>query len=214
MRTRLARREPVRHWPHKDFVDAVRDAAERSGLPVARGKGKRGRPRIAAGPDLAAGQLSEAEYVDFDLERPVTPAVFGRRLQSCLPEGVDVLWQRRIPPTAPHLRAGVTGMRYEVRESLDPGHAEAFAQADEWPFTRCKGDKEKRFDLKRSVSRLQVKPGHVTIDIEVSNEGTPKVEEVVRSVFGLTAEQTAGLTIVRTAVRQIPAPWPDAAHME
>ena len=213
LRARFARGPEVSQWTHQDFVAAVRDAADRSPLPLTRGSG--GMPRIAAGPPLAQGHVSRCEYMDFEVTEPITAAAFGRGLAPQLPKGVQLVWQRRIPSCSPHLRAAVTAYRYAVPGDFERQRAEAFARAPVWPYRRIrpkKGDQE--FDLKQSVSRLEVQPGRLTLTIEVRPDGTPKPAEVVESVFGMPADQARQVQMEREGIRFLPSRRPRPLGME
>ncbi|MBN2307614.1 MAG: DUF2344 domain-containing protein [Candidatus Hydrogenedentes bacterium] len=207
MRVKLARTAPARWLEHREFVQIVRDAVLRAGLPVAGGRGAPPAPCITPGPPLRAGYLSRGEYVDFELTEPTTAREFGRRLAAELPPGLEVVWQRRLPARAKHLRAAVTGFTYTVSARLDPARARAFAEATTWPHVRVRPARVQEFDLKRSVSRLDVRPEQARIDIEVRPDGTPKLEEVLESIFGIPPEESATIPTERAAVK-LEQPYP------
>jgi radical SAM-linked protein len=207
LRARFARGPEVSAWTHQDFVAAIRDAADRSGLPLARGSG--GVPRIAAGPPLAQGYVSRCEYMDFEVSEPITSAAFGRGLAPLLPEGVELVWQRRIRSRSPHLRAAVTAYSYTVPGEFERARADAFARARVWPYRRIRAKKgNQEFDLKQSVSRLETRPDGLTLTIEVRPDGTPKPAEIVESVFGMPADQARRLQMERVGVRFLPVKRP------
>ena len=204
LRVRLARGAALRGMVFKDFVDLVREAADRAGLPVARTK--RGLPRIDTGPHLAPTHTSQCEYMDFELSEPITGAEFARRLAAELREGVAVKSARRLPPGAPSLKAAIRSFRYRVPGAFSPEKAERFRRADAWPVVRIRKGRERTLDLRRSVSRLETLPGEVIMDIEVRAEGTPKPEEVLASVFGMPQEEALLLATERSGVRFSGAP--------
>jgi len=214
MRVRLARGPAVRWLSPKEFAETIQEALKRAELPVSRTPGDRPRYRIIAGPPLPLGFTSRAEYMDFRLDLPIAGTVFGERLGAELPAGVEVLWQVRVPPGAPHLRAAVTGFRYTIPCEADPERAVAFGEASSWPLVRVRKERERRIDLKQNVSRLIVEPGYVIMDIEVRPDGTPKPEEVLRSIFERDLDPAAEPPAERTAVRLTPLPRPRALDME
>ncbi|MCP4640058.1 MAG: DUF2344 domain-containing protein [bacterium] len=205
VRLRLARGGPVRHWSHREYVDAVHEAVDRAGLPVVRGTGRAHRYLITPGPPLTPGHGSRCEYVDFELAGPMTAAEFGKRLERTLPDGLHVLWQRPVPRRSAHLRAAVRAFRYAVRTDVSPEKAEAFERAETWPLTRVRKNRERRLDLKRSVSGLRVEPGCVSFTVEVRDVGTPKVEEVMASIFGIAAQDALALSTERVDCELDPA---------
>ncbi len=199
LRVRLTRGPALRGTVFKDFVDLVREAAERAGLPV--GRSKRGVPRLETGPHLAPAHTSQCEYMDFELSEPITGSEFMRRLACELPEGLGVMAARRLPPGSKSLKATARTLRYRVTGAFAQEKAERFQQARTWPVVRFRKGQERTLDLRRSVSRLEVGPEEVTMDIEVRAEGTPKPEEVITSVFGIPWEEALLLKTERSGVR-------------
>ena len=183
LRVRLTRGRALRGRLFREFVDVVRGAVERAGLPVARSG--RGVPRVESGPHLAPAHTSQCEYMDFELTDPITGAEFLRRLSAELPEGIGAMSARRLPPGARSLKATVRLLRYRVAGEFTPEQAERFRRAGAWPVVLIRKGQERALYLRRSVARLEVGPGEVTMDIEVRADGTPKPEEVIASVFGI-----------------------------
>ncbi|MFO7975579.1 MAG: TIGR03936 family radical SAM-associated protein [Candidatus Hydrogenedentota bacterium] len=199
LRVRMTRGPALRGMLFKEFVDRVRGVVDRAGVPVARTRG--GMPRIQAGPHLAPSHTSQCEYMDFELSEPITGAEFMRRLAAELPEGFEVRSARRLPPGAKPLKAAIRTLRYRVRGQFDPEQAERFRRANTWPVVRTRKGRERTLDLRRSVSKLEVGPKEVIMDIEVRAEGTPKPEEVLASVFGIPRKDALLMDTERSGVR-------------
>jgi radical SAM-linked protein len=199
MRVRLARDAALRGTIFKEFVELVRAAADRALLPVVRTQ--RGAPRVAAGPHLGPNHTSVCEFVDFELADPITGTAFHGRLAEALPPGLRVVWVGRPPLGAKSLKAGITAFRYRVDGAFAPDKAERFLQSDQWPLRRIRKGRERVLDLRRSVSKLEVRPGEVIMDIEVRAEGAPKPEEAMASVFVMPWEDALLLPMERSGVR-------------
>jgi len=200
MRARFAKDHEAAGLTPQAFCEAVQSAADATALPLERGKGARPRPRITPGPPLPVGYVSRCEYIDFELAGPVTAEELSRQLAPRLPRGIRLLWQRRLPGHAPHLRAAVTGYTYCVTGAFAAARAALFGRAATWPYRRVRGERMREGDLKDSVARLVTGPEHVEIDIVVRPDGTPKPAEVIEAVFGLPAEEGALLPAERIAV--------------
>jgi radical SAM-linked protein len=199
LRVRLTRGPALRGRMFKEFVDLVRKAVERAGLPVARSR--HGVPRVDAGPHLAPSHTSQCEYMDFELSEPITGAEFMRRLAAELPEGLEVMSARRLAPRVKPLKAVIRTLRYRVRGKFAPEQAETFRRASTWPVGRIRKGQERTLDLRQSVSKLEVGPEEVLMDIEVRAEGTPKPEEVLASVFGIPRKEAVLMDTERSGVR-------------
>lgn len=199
LRVRLARGPALRGMLFKEFVDLVRNAVARAGLPVTRTR--KGVPRVQTGPHLAPAHTSQCEYMDFELSEPITGAEFMRRLAAEVPEGVELRSARRVPPGAKPLKAAIRTFRYRVRGEFARAEAERFRQASTWPVIRTRKGQERTLDLRRCVSKLEVGPGEVIMDIEARAEGTPKPEEVIASVFGIPWKDALLMDTERSGVR-------------
>ena len=214
IRVRLARSCALRHVSHQQYMKLVHDAVGRGGLPVARGKRSDTPFRITAGPPLTPGHTSRAEYADLELVDRITPWELNARLRAALPEGLDLLWSRRIPPRWPHLRASVAGFCYTIEGRFDPECVRVFHAAAVWPLVRRRKDRERIVDLKDCVAGLEMRSGRLLLTLNVRPEGTPKPEEILESVFDMTRDAVAALAIERTAVRFLPLVYPRAFLVE
>lgn len=201
MRVKFTREDPVRWLLHREFLHLVQQAVQAAGLPVSTTGGSQPQPVCASGLPLSVGHLSCCEYVDFVVCLPITATEFGRRLAPELPEGIRTTWQGRMACQTPSLKAAIRGFRYRVSGIVDPAPAEAYNAATVWPLPQMRKGRERILDLKRNVPWLRVEPNRVIFDIEVREEGMPKPEEVIASVFGMTLQEATALTIERTAAR-------------
>jgi len=199
LRVRLARGSAFNGTRFNDFVEQVRSAVNRAALPVARTR--HGAPRLQAGPHLAPTHTSQCEYIDFVLSEPITGTAFMARLAAELPAGLEVRSARRLPPGAPSVKAAARTFRYRVAGVFAPEKAERFCRAGAWPVVRLRKGQKRTLDLRCSVSKLEVGPGEVIMDIEVRAEGTPKPEEVIASVFDTPWEDALLLKTERHGVR-------------
>lgn len=91
-------------------------------------------------------------------------------------------------------------MRYTVKGLFERRCAAAFHQAERWPLVQVKKDRHRVLDLKQSVTGLRVESDCLIFDIEMREEGMPKPDEVVASVFGTTLKEATGYAVERTAV--------------
>ena len=212
MRVKLARRSPLRWLSHTKYVNLVHDAVDKAGLPVAR-SGKGGRLSLVAGPPLPPGCTSLCEYVDAALAEPpeggapITATDFGKKLAERLPRGLDLLWRRRLPPRALHLRASVTGFWYTIRGEFDKSALARFETSTAWPLRQMRKGRERCLDLRQAVLFRRTGCRELTMGIDVLPEGIPKLGEVLSSVLGMGPGEVLTLEIQRVALRFRPLPY-------
>ena len=109
--------------------------------------------------------------------------------------------------TGPHLAPTHTSQcEYMDFELSEPITGSEFTRRLATELPEGVAVKSARLDLRRSVSRLEARPGEVIMDIEVRAEGTPKPEEVLASVFGMPQEEALLLETERSGVRFSDAP--------
>lgn len=219
MRVRLCRTEALRHITFQEQGRLIQHAVEDAGLPVSQSGRKDGGFRIAQGLSLGPGYTSRCEYADMEID-PCHPlafmpaAQFGAHLAACLPEGLTLCWARRMPPRTPHIRASVLSIYYTIGVDLDPLAADAFREALSWPLRRVKKGQEKTIELKRCIETLTVSHGCVRLAVRARDEGMPKPEEVLRSVFGLEENRIAPLPKERSGMSMLAPPHPRARSLE
>lgn len=210
IRARFARERAAQWLGPQEFVAAIREAALRGGLPVARARGDRGPWRINSGPALALGHLSRCEYVDIALAAPMSAADFAQRLQPSLPAGIRLLWSRRLPPGAPGVQRAVKQLCYKVSGlRWRAGAIKEFEAAASWPWVRRKQRKPKEIDLKQHVRRLSADGIHLYIDLIVRSEGLAKPHEIVSAVFGAAHAEAVLLPVERSGAL---LDWGAAGH--
>jgi radical SAM-linked protein len=91
LRIRYAKRGRLRFTSHRDFSRAFERAIRRAGVPVASSSGFTPHPRISYANASPTGAASEAEYVEIGLREISDPEVVRDRLDSALPDGLDIL---------------------------------------------------------------------------------------------------------------------------
>lgn len=214
LRVKLARGAAARWLTPREFLLSIHEAVAKANLPVKRRGGARSHFRITPGPPLRPGHLSRCEYVDFELCVPMAAVEFGRRLDEALPEGLEVLWQKRMPPRTPTIKAAVKSFAYTIEFVPDPEKAAAFDRAESWPLKQFRKNRERVLDLKQSISYLELQPDKVIVRIKVRGEGTPKPEEVIASIFGIPPDEVMQFPTERTDMRLAPSHNPRASAME
>lgn len=201
-RVKLSRVGGARWRTPQDFVNAVRDAALAGGLPLQRAKGDRGAWRVTAGAPPAVGQRSRGDYVDLELEGPLTARTASARLRAHLPQGMELLWMGQLPPGASAIHCAVQSIRYAVwNMGWDSSRIAAFEAAADWPCLRKKQDKIQEFDLKMCISRLEADGPQLRFDTAVRAEGVPKPYEIVSALFCIPRAEAILLPVERLGVR-------------
>ena len=177
-------------------------ALRRAGFEIALSRGPKPRPVIALALPRAVGVESLGELVDVELLGEHDPADVSERLANQLPLGVTVLGAEEASGKPAASRVG--GVRYaaDVADDLDWDAAlAAYEAATEAIVVRTAPDKaDKPVDVKRFCASAHHEPERLVFDIELSQAGTARPEEVVQAVAaGIGATPTIN-RLVRTEI--------------
>ncbi len=113
-RIRFEKGSEMRFISHLDLMRTWERALRRSSLPLAFSQGHHPHLKMSFGPPLPLGHRSRAECFDLELTRP--PGIdLVERLNSVLPDGLQVLAYRPILFKIPSLMSQLGGASYRVR---------------------------------------------------------------------------------------------------
>jgi radical SAM-linked protein len=198
----FAVRERARFLSHLETVDTLLSALRRAGYQVALSRGMKPRPVIALALPRAVGVESEGELADVELTSDPTPAELRERLAPQLPAGFALLAAE--PAEGKQAASRVRAVRYLIELGGDVDWDEAVARylaSDEAPVIRTAPNKpDKRVDVRRFCEQVQPLPGGLEAEIEMTDAGTARPEEVVTAVAATTGSTPTITRIVRTEI--------------
>ncbi|MCJ7497932.1 MAG: TIGR03960 family B12-binding radical SAM protein, partial [candidate division Zixibacteria bacterium] len=113
IRLKWSKDEEVRFTSHLDVLRTFERAIRRSGIPIAYSEGFHPHPKIAFGPPLPLGFISEAEYLDLQLAEPFSNE-FLLKLNKTLPQGFKILEGKTIFTKAESLSSAINSALYKV----------------------------------------------------------------------------------------------------
>ena len=90
-RAEITKGEEIRYISHLDYAGVMERAIRRAKLPAAYSEGFNPHIKLAFASALSLGVVSEAEYMDFELTKPLCQPEVFEKLSQALPEGVKLL---------------------------------------------------------------------------------------------------------------------------
>lgn len=90
-RAEITKGEEIRYISHLDYAGVMERAIRRAKLPAAYSEGFNPHIKMAFASALSLGVVSEAEYMDFELTKPLCQPEVFEKLSQALPEGVKLL---------------------------------------------------------------------------------------------------------------------------
>jgi radical SAM-linked protein len=198
----FAVRDRARFLSHLETVDTLLSALRRAGYQVALSRGMKPRPVIALALPRAVGVQSESELADVELTSDPTPAQLHQQLAPQLPAGLELLAVE--PAEGKQAASRVRAVHYliEVADDVDWEAAVArFLAADEAIVTRTAPNKAaKRVDVRRFCTQLGQGPRGLEAEIELTEAGTARPEEVATAVAATIGATPTIIRLVRTAI--------------
>jgi radical SAM-linked protein len=192
----------ARFLSHLETVDILLSALRRAGFEIALSHGPKPRPVIALALPRAVGVESHAELADVDLLGDHDPATVGERLANQLPIGFTVVGVA--PAVGKPAASRVHRLHYvaEVADDLDWERAlAAYLAAEQAPVTRRAPDKaDKLIDVKRSCATVAHEPGRLEFELELTQTGIARPEEVVQAVAATIGATPTINRLVRTRI--------------
>jgi radical SAM-linked protein len=198
----FAVRDRARFLSHLETVDTLLSALRRAGYQVALSRGMKPRPVIALALPRAVGVQSESELADIELTSDPTPEELQQQLARQLPAGLELLAVE--PAEGKQAASRVRAVHYliEVADDVDWEAAIArFLAADEAIVTRTAPNKAaKRVDVRKFCTQLGRGPHGLEAEIELTEAGTARPEEVATAVAATIGETPTIIRLVRTAI--------------
>ena len=212
-RAEITKGDDLRYVSHLDYANLFIRAFDRAKLPMAYSEGFNPHMKVAFASALSLGVASEAEYMDFELTKPVAqPEVFDR-LSAQLPPGVKLLRLKEVRTKHKALMAETDEARYRITVPYtgDAAAAEkavaAYNAAHEVHYERVTPKKKREIETKQyMLAPVTVEAGdgalRLTMDIRITQAGSVKPLEVLTAMagqFGLAVRPTQAM-ITRTGL--------------
>ncbi|MBI4727327.1 TIGR03960 family B12-binding radical SAM protein [candidate division TA06 bacterium] len=207
-RLRYAKGPELRFISHLDLMRAWLRAISRAELPVAFSQGFSPHPKLAFGPPLALGLTSSADYMDIQLDRPMSEDI-GLLINMHLPPGLKVLESKPIFGKAKSITELCDAAEYRVVSAtvFDPQAAVQKARGKlsdkkPWPVNILRKDQHKELDLAPQILDVSAEASSLTIKMRLV-EGGVKLNETLAAMLELPEGKIKQLLIERVGMYHI-----------
>ncbi len=186
LRVKFSRGDELKFISHLDLMRCWERALRRAQVPLAYSEGFTPHARISLGVPLALGVTSEAELMDVNLTRWVSPHWFSSGVAQQLPAGLQILAVVAVALTLPSLQSAVRLAEYrvEVESSLSnadvKAKVESFLSLAELPWRHQRDTGERKYDLRALVEDITIaswderKALGMTLKCDSSGSGRPE----------------------------------------
>ncbi len=204
IRMKWVKAEKVRFTSHLDTVRMFEKAVRRADFPVVFSEGFHPHPKIAYGPPLPLGFISDCEYVDMQIEAAFNYQLIDK-LNSTLPEGFRIVEARPVFAHSVSLSAFINAAVYEMEfEEILDRQVEALknlSKAKEVIITRKFKEGSKTVNIAGLIYSMKIKSQNdkkiVRTCLGLGQEGYVRPQEVLQSVFNFSEQELAGMLFKR-----------------
>jgi radical SAM-linked protein len=185
--------ERVRYISHLDVLRHWERAIRRAGLPLSYSQGFTPHPKLQFAGPLPLGFVADAEIVDVTLDTRVPVEEFRARVAANTTPDLALVAVKEVPPGAPPPQAVVTWADYDVHiPGVDLSCAvpavAAFLARAEFPWTEERKDRQRTYDLRAGVARLQAAAGDeggtvISMRLAAHQDNTVRPEQVVAAIL-------------------------------
>jgi len=207
VRLKWTKSEEARFTSHLDVGRTLERTIRRSEIPIAYTEGFHPHQKVAFGPPLPLGFISDTEYLDIQLTEPYTSAVLYQ-LNRALPQGFKFLEGRPILGKSDSLSSIINLAFYEVGLDLPLDHTEkligsTLEKKNLW-VKRISKQQIKEVDIRRQILKLECEPSKdqviLKMHLGLGGNGYARPEEILAYGFGLEEREVAGLLFKRTGL--------------
>lgn len=206
-RAEITKGDELRYVSHLDYANLFLRAFDRAKLPMAYSEGFNPHMKVSFASALSLGVTSEAEYMDFELVKPVCqPEVFDR-LKAQLPPGAELRELREVHGKQPALMAQADEARYTLTVPYTGSEAEAqkaikaYNDAAEVIWQRVTPKKKREIETKQYMKQpvtaeLTAAGLRLVMDIIITQSGSVKPVEILTAIqqqFGLAVDASQAL---------------------
>jgi radical SAM-linked protein len=202
-RVRFTKTGKMRFLSHHDLMRLFERALRRTGLPLRMTEGYNPHPVIAFPTALGLGIESLDEVLEFELSSWTAPKQIEKVLSEQLPGGMGISSAEAFDRKQ---RSFVNYVEYEAScagqtEGLT-ARIQAFLALKECPVERVSDKGSKTVEIRQYVMALDADAETVYLRVRITDQGTAKPEEVLRSI-GLRVDEAVRVrkTYTELAVR-------------
>jgi len=200
VRLKWSKGEEVRFTSHLDALRTFERAIRRCGIPIAYSEGFHPHPRIAFGPPLPLGFVSEAEFLDIQLSEPFSNEHLSR-LNKSLPQGFKIMEAKTIFTKAESLSSTINAALYtvevpfsgkEIQEKI-----EYILSLRNLMVSRVSKEELKEVDIRFEILKLENDGSTFSMLLSVGSAGYAKPQEVLIYGFGMKEKEVLSMLLKR-----------------
>lgn len=213
IRFKFSRQDALKYLSHLDTVKVLQLACVRANLDPAYTEGFNPRPKMSFMPPLPLGFSTSADYFDLVLIKTIEPHEALLRLNTQMPEGMEILDAVEVKLKASGPEALLESAEYQVvlraaefDRKLFNDSIKKFEQSEEFIFERAaKQNRPARMmDLKKTLRRIEINPssqdGELVVTLLISHESREYADPItcLSAMMGASIPMESVVSVDRT----------------
>ncbi len=208
VRLKWSKAEEVRFTSHLDALRTFDKSFRRAKIPIEYSLGFHPHQRVSFGPPLPIGFISEAEYLDMQLETPFREE-FLAKLNSSLPDGFKFLEAKTVLGKTVSLSESINLAGYAVElpypQDTIQTQINSLLEKKSLIVTRVKKDSNAELDIRPYIVALEaekISPEKTNLKMQLilTPLGYARPQEVLSYGWGLAEKEILRLLIKRTGL--------------
>jgi radical SAM-linked protein len=175
-------------------------AIRRCGIPIAYSEGFHPHPRVAFGPPLPLGFVSESEYLDLQLTEPFSNEHLSK-LNKSLAQGFRILEGKTIFTKAESLSSAINAALYKAEVPFSENEIqekiEYILSLRNLMVSRVSKEELKEVDIRFDILKLENEDSTLNMLLSLGSAGYAKPQEVLISGFGIKEKEVLSLLFRR-----------------
>jgi len=198
---KLRKGDKVKYLSHLNFTRAFEMALRRARVPVAYSSGFNPRPRMSFGSAVGVGVTSDDERIVLELASPENPSDILERLNSQLPEGMEVLSAEAVEGSPPGLNAS----QFQIAAACDEGcgpaavgkAVEELMKSGQIRVVRTREGKTKEIDIRpflldADVAECGERSVLVNVSLRLGDAGGARPQDFLQALLHLVPNLSLG----------------------
>lgn len=175
---------------HLDIMRYFQKAMRRADIDIAYTAGFNPHQIMSFAAPLGVGLFSNGEYLDIEMNTPISSMLMKQKLNEVMVEGIDILSVKRLPETAGNAMASVAAAEYSIvfRKGYEPAFdykekLPAFFQKEHIMVLKKTKKSEKELDLKPYIYELSIQDDQIHMLVDASSSGNIKPSLVMEAFY-------------------------------
>jgi radical SAM family uncharacterized protein/radical SAM-linked protein len=185
-RVKFSKTGILRHLSHQELINSIVRAMRRARIPLTYSTGFHPHPKISFGPALASGIEGLNEFFDVQISAYINTSDFLKRLNSHLPDRLEVHNAASIPLHSKSLNDRISRYEYEIIiDKSATKHINSFMNQKNWIVNRD----NKTVDIRPMVEKAEIQDDRLYLILHDTESTKVRLYEILKELLQKSVEE-------------------------